>query len=508
MISPACLRSLLLVLSVWLIPATSAWAQVHSIQEFVGLKDRWDNYVGTRWRLEGRFSVLGDRDMRFENCDLDFRLPVEFVRTRWDSKVIEVSGVLDKQNGRFLFILESVNPVLDDMANLARRRTALNMTDSSGWTSLAEWARGRGTFYRDQKLLDAARDLEQQGLKVEFANTAAGNEKALAALAEKARAKQADELFLKEIHHEQLWARLRLIRSEPFQDVIYRDLALRVGLEFPAALQALPSYPVELAETYRINPRSSFQTADAARRQVLARLLYLEVMSSRIMAEFREDGSNGFEIAARLKADAPERTDLIQKAQNLAVSSRRDKVTVMSRTAVTEFATQLKAIGRTQDAEAVQREWLASQENRLSADDARGRGELADSWMLMTGDQSQAFRLYADAWKVNHDYTPATQWLTANNYKLLGQVWLPAAEVPAIPRSEMDAAVESGRVLKGMTPTQVRLALGTAPDSVTRLASSRRIIELWIYSSGYVVHFERQFHQQEGRVESIEELRH
>lgn len=481
------------------------WGQARSIQEFVAVKDRWESYVGTQWRLEGRYSVIGDRDMRFENCDLDFRLPADFQPTRWNSKVVDVRGKLEKQSGKLIFLLESISVGMDDQEQLDRRRAALKPEAPAGWDELATWARNRGTFYRDQKLLAAARDLEHQGVRVQLAAIGDRDAAALATLVEKARSLQLDEPLQQELIHEKLWAQWRQIKQQPFASAAWTELAARIGLELPGAKDVLKTWPSAIATEYQSRPRQMFQEGDAARRKLLARVFLAEVLAARWQAEGVATGENGFEIAQQLKEAVPERPDLAMLWLDRAIANRRSKVAVMSRASMQEFADQLDRVDRAGVAAEVRREWLTLQETRLADDDARGRGDLAQAWLNLLGDETQAFRLFSAAWKINRDYTPAKQWLTEHNYAPVGDLWLPANQVPVMPKSAMEVAIAEGRVLPQMTPAQVKQALGTLPDSVTRMASAKRVVELWTYNAGYVIRFEREPQQVEGRVISIQQ---
>jgi hypothetical protein len=486
--------------------AALAQSEPRSIQEFVAVKEKWPDLVGTNWRLEGRYSVVADGTMKFANCPVPFLLPEKIHRPQ--SRVYEVTGRLEREDGEFQFRIATLKPRPDDLEVVLRMRAAIDTTDPEGWYQVADWARNRGEFYQDNALLDEAAKLNREGILREYRSIAPANEEALTALIRKARSKRVDSTTITGMLHDGLWARYEDILKRNRDDPAYGALLAQIARDLPGARTPLEEYPEELAGQYGEDPRTLHAETDTRSRPTLHRLFYLEAMLARITRQAKPDGSNGMEIAARIAADVPERPELVTFHEDRELDYRRKQVDVMTRRAMLELVGQLEERDRTEQASEVKRQWLRAREPLLRDDGARGLVDLAEDWIGLLDDRETATRFYMAAWKENPDYAPAVAWLKENGYVLNQDRWVPAAEVPDHTDVVMDRAVREGRVLPGMTAAQVRSALGTAPDQVTRFATRGRITELWVYeSSAITVRFSRRNRPEESIVEAVDPLR-
>lgn len=497
-----CLCGLFLALS----GAALAQSEPRSIEEFVSIQEKWPDLVGTTWRLEGRYSVVADGTMKFVNCPIPFLLPDDIRRPR--SRVYEVTGRLERDGREFQFRVSALKPRPDDLEIVLRQRLAIDATDPEAWYKVADWARNRGEFYKDDALLDEAAKLNREGILREYREIDPAEEQALTALIRKARGKRVDSSTLTSMLHDGLRARYADILKNDRNDPAYGTLLAAIAKELPGAIKPLEEYPEELAKRYTEDPRATHTEADRQKRPTLHRLFYVDVMLARITRQARPDGSNGMEIAARIAADVPERSDLVTFYEERELDFRRKQVDVMTRRAMLELARQLEDRDRTEQAEEVKRAWLLAREPLLRDDGARGLVDLAEDWIGLLDDRQSATRFYMAAWKENPDYAPAVTWLKENGYVLDQDRWVRAADVPDHTDVVMDRAVREGRVLPGMTAAQVRAALGTAPDQVTRFATRGRITELWVYeSSAITVRLSRRNRPEESIVDSVEPLR-
>jgi hypothetical protein len=94
----------------------------------------------------------------------------------------------------------------------------------------------------------------------------------------------------------------------------------------------------------------------------------------------------------------------------------------------------------------------------------------------------------------------------------LGFVWhqgeaIPRDKVPPERNDRINAAIQEGRVLVGMTDAQVRASLGGEPSSIVRIASQGGASELWHYpGQRLTLHLTRGRQQTQLAVKQIMEL--
>jgi hypothetical protein len=491
--------------------APLAWgAEARSIQEFMTYQDKWEDFVVTDyvWHLEGRYAFIGDHTMQFLHCPLQFLISRESGRNHGGTGVVEVAGRLVKEDNKLVFRVEQLTSRPKDLDRVRSMRFEIESDSPEDWYRVASWARDRGKFYDDKELFEAARDLDRNGILTEFRKLNASDEDAMSALISKAREKQVGDDLVQTLVHQSLCTRLKNIRAKAFSDAAYRDLLVQISQELPGSNTPLEKYPAELAKQYAAESQQVYVSVDAEQRRVLDRLFFLEVTTERILTTARPDGSNGFEIADRLRSEAPERSDLANEYEKQALAAKMKKIDVSTRSQLEELTTRLDNDGKKDAANDARRAWLLAREPLFRQDGARGLVDLAQQWIALLHDLDAAAQLYIEAWRVNPQYTPASDWLTTHDYQLVNGAWYPKSEVPMMPVSPRELAIREGRVEKGMTATEVRSALGAVPTSITRLASSGPLIsEWWVYKeAGVLVRLSKSGRDAESTVVDVERL--
>lgn len=507
--APDLLRALLpfCLLAIWGSEAVLR-AQPRTIQSFVADQSKWPDLVGTAWHLEGRYSLFGDREMRFANCNLPFVFSGKISVPRERSNVVEVTGRLEKENGRLQFRVESLKSHPSDLEVVAAKRSEIDTRRPDDWYKVADWARNRGEFYKDAELLQEVDNLNRHGLLTEYRSIDPGNEQAHLAIVAKARRLKLDENLIVDMLHEGLRAQFEKHRRQASSEPALASLSVRIRKELPGAMRELDEYPEDLATEYAAEPKQLHAAADPARRQVLHRLFYLETMLERINAAARPDGSNGIEIAARIAAEIPERPELVTFHERRELDYRIKRVPLMARQEMLSLVRELESRDDPDRAKLVKQQWLQAREPLLREDGARGLVDLAEDWISLLNDRETAAEFYMAAWAANRDYEPAQQWLEANDFVFAAGKWHRRDEAPQTADLAMDRAIREGRILTGMSDAQVRAALGARPDAVTRFATSGRITELWVFeSAGIVVRLSRRNRNEPSRVDAIDALR-
>lgn len=489
-----------------------AQAEVRSIQEFMVFKEKWENFVitGYVWQLEGRYALISDGTLTFANCPLPFRITTEQANSRGNSGVVEVTGKIVQEEKGLAFQVDELVPRPRDLERLKSMRFGIDTQQAQQWYRVAEWARGRGTFYNDRELFNSATDLDRNGVLTELRQLQPGDERGLAILLEKAREKKLDEALIQQMIHDSLQARFFNIRNKKSSEVTsaaFRELRDRIQHDLPGARTPLLTFPVAVNTEYLADPKVVYATATPEQRLQLDRLFFVAVRLADLLPAVRTDGSNGFEIADRLRAEIPERKELIEKYEQQAIDWRMKKIDISTRSQLDEFIARLEQSGRKELAMEAKQKWLAAREPYYRQDGARGLTDFAQQWMSLLGDESMAARLNIEAWRVNPQYVPATDWLSAHGYRQFQQTWMLESEIAKMPVSPREQAIRDGRVETGMTATEVQAALGSIPSSITRLASRQQITEWWTYrDAGVVVQLVKSNRDRESSVIKVEHL--
>ncbi|WP_146507417.1 hypothetical protein [Thalassoglobus neptunius] len=480
------------------------FCEARSIQSFTAVKEKWDDLVGTTWQIEGRYSLMGATTLKFVNCEMPFRFSSDVMRPSGQFKNLEVIGKIQKKNGRLFFEVRSLRKVPSDDEQYLARRARVDSDDSKAMYELAEWAEERARFYGDEDLRKRAQQLKQNGLLVEYRQLETIDQRALDHLLKKAREFQLDERIVQEFLHRGYWEQFD--QTNRLRDRVERltELHVSIARNLPGASTPLETYPQELADEYFAAPIQMYDQSRNENRRQLDRLFYLKVSVDMILAQADASGANGFAIAKRLKTDAPERKDLIREyeAKELAYASKR--LDTMTRAEMLNLSNRYVDFGDPSQAVETKRKWLASRELLARGQGARGLVDYAEDWIQLLDDREAAARFYMEAWKINPQYPLATEWLDKNGYALHDGIWTPKELIPETRESQIEMAIREGRIEKGMTQHQVKAAMGIAPDSIVRFASSGRISELWTYdAAGVMIRFSWKQGDSNGQVNSI-----
>ncbi|SFI28023.1 hypothetical protein [Planctomicrobium piriforme] len=496
-------------LALLLATPASAQAEARSIQEFMTYQEKWPEFVlsGYVWQLEGRYAVISGNTLTFPQCPLTFLLTSDQVRSRGNTGVVEVKGKLAREDNKLVFRVDSLLSRPKDLERLRTMRFGIDSSNPAEWYKVADWGHQRAKFYDDKELEKEAADLDRNGVLTEFRRLNPADEAGLSRLLATAREKRVDGDLTQQIVHESLQARLTNLRRQNFSDAGYRDLLVLASQELPGSTARLNPWPVELNAKYLANPTSVYAQATPEERAKLHRLFTANVTTERILHDARPDGSNGFDIADRLQADVPEQVELIRKYKDQGLTAQQARVPLMTRSQLLEFCQRLDREGLAALATETKRKWLLAREPLYRQEGARGLTDLADQWMAMLQDQSAATQLYIDAWRVNPQYTPASDWLSTHGYQLVNGTWVPEGQVATMPVSPAEQALRDGRVVAGMTRLQVQSALGGLPTTQTRIVTSQGVSEWWEYrEAGVLIHFTRSKRGGESLVESIQSV--
>lgn len=491
------------------IGTTHAAAQARSIQSFVEAKDRWESTIGASWRLEGRYSIIGRENLRFVNCPMLFVLGPGVTPPAGRRSNLEVTGSIEKRQGKLVFVVSSIRVTSSDMERLLLEKAKIDSDESDDWYKLAAWAKERGAFYSDLKLQEAAEDLYQSGLEIEFRQLDSGDLDGLARVIKKARSFKLPETRIEDFLHSGYWQRYRFLQDKQQAAKVeeFSDLQIAISNDLKGARQPVAAFDQQAFQQYLAQPQQKYELASAKLRKEYERYFYLEVLNAKVRRLADASGKNAFSVASMLQREAPEQKELIEQFMQLGLKYELSRVDVMTRQEMIDLAQRFESQDDRQQAEDIKRRWLLSREGLYTDEGPRGLADYADEWIQLLNDRDTAAKYYISAWKLNPQNPRANSWLTDNGWTRHQGEWVREHLVPQRPESAIERAMREGRIEKGMSTSQVKTTMGVAPDSLVRFATSGKVTELWVYEAAkIIVRFTWSLGDAEPQVESIQAM--
>jgi len=499
-------RGLLAVL-VLIVTATSVEAapRVLSVEEFN--RTPKSGLVGKELAVQGRLALVGKNRLKLKRCEMNFEAPAGLPPLIRRSPDVEVSGRVVNTEGRFQFIVSHIRATPTDLQRYEEKRRAIRVETAEAWYELAAWAQGRGEFYDDAALLERSAEARRRGFQIERRRLTREDPATPFALARRVEELGLGTALQQELLHEGYVQKFRTLNDASPAE--YRQLAEEIAAALPGCREPLEPLPEELKSTYDTDPFGTYTSADAEKRRTLHRLLWIAVMQKAIESDAAEDGSNGFEIAARLDEQLPELHPLAETYRDRALKLRAEKVANLPLPEVLALRQQYADRDQVQQGDAVVESWLALRLRQLPADDTEGLLDLAEKYRTLLKRPERAARLLFDAYQRHPDSPIIAARIEELGYRRKGNRWLTQEEFDAVPEGRLEQALREGRVENGMTADQVLKSLGK-PGSVTRFASSSQISEIWSYQRAgglsLTVYLVRRLPQTETLVVGIGQL--
>ena len=501
------MKYLLIAIVVLACPVRTSSGQARSIQMFVETKDNWKNLVGTSWRLEGRFALFGGKTLRFRNCDMSFQLSRDVTRPTGDIKNLEVTGTIEKDSlGRFYFDVKSIRKLPSDHERFLRERAGV-LDNVNGMYDLADWATQRATFYDDEVLRDLAQELKKKALLSEFRKLDTINRKQLDQLLAKAKSVGLDDRLVAELLHRGYWNQFTQLKKTARDPADFSELLVNISKSLPGATTPLSSFSYDQAQSYYEDAFETFESASPEKRVILGRLFHIKVAVTAIELTADPSGANGYRVSRRLRDEAPERTDLIDEYEKKELEYSLSRLDSMTRAEMLDLSGKYKDRGDEEKATEVRRQWLAFREKLARDGGFLKLADYADEWVQLLDDKETAAKYYVESWTLNTQYPLANNWLEENGYAIHEGKWVRKEFVPATMESQLEAAIREGRPEKGMSPAQVKAAMGVEPDAIVRVATKGQVSELWTYrTAGIMIRFSWKRGEDKSSVKSINSM--
>jgi hypothetical protein len=486
-----------------------------SVEEFLKTKPRWSQLIGTTFRIEGRVATGAGTVLKLHKLPLLFVSEEELPELRGPDLVVEVVGQLRKrETGVLEFELLSLKKTDSDIQRVTRLRGELPRDDPEPWYELGDWAMNRVRFYQsgrgvDQQLSNEATSLYRMAIRKERTSMQEPTYKRLRELAFKSEKYELGAEFKWPLLYEAHYRTWNDVSATASADEL-ATIALRIAMELPEADKPVDEFDAELVDEWRKGPVPYYTKSPELMRPQLHRLLYQEVMFESIGKDADIDGRNGDEIAARLQKYLPEFSKRAESYRQKALDWRVDHATDLPREDVIALRQELVASGQEARADQIIRRWFTPVESRLRRKGAGGLIELAFEYEELFDDSETAVALLLESYRLKPGDSYVAERLEGYGYIRVEGRWRRKDEVQTGEASPIQIAIRTGRVIRGMTSAHVRKAMSRQPDSVTRVLTSREVIEYWVFraesGSGLSVRMSRPLNRHEGIVRKVFDL--
>lgn len=456
----------------------AADTQAFSVPEFVANEKEWDRLIGKPLRIEGRYSSLSPSAMRFHKCDLTFFLPPDFVRPVGRSKTMEVNGTLKREKRELVFRIHSLRLLQADQDTLLRKKGLLPKNNPLPWYELGKKTVRRGKFYEDRLLQQLGTKVLLDGIQIEKKQQKNISPDFLLELAAKSATLGLKDRVRVMLIFES--CQLQMTTALKIADYDLSKLRTLMEKQLPGSTIPLTSLEGVVFDQYRKDKHSTYEQAtDHARRQI-SRLFYLEVLREEYVRRLKKNGSNGDSIASGYETIAPDDPATAASFREQALMFRSQNIISARRNEVLEVARQYREQSKEQQAITALKTWLnyrASQLDKAGPSDYLATALDYEQWFSDAGKSEEL--LLAGIKRFPED-GPLRAQLIKRDYVKQKDQWVSRKTLPKNSLSKIQKAMQSGRIVKGMTRKQVANSLG-GPKSVSRIASARQTVLVWNY---------------------------
>lgn len=464
--------------------ATSAVAQVPiEVPQLLDMKVKWPTMATKREKilLEGRFGARTGQLLTLQRCELVFRLSDGLQMPRLKSRDnVELVGYLDQTDRRMEFVVQRISRGSSDLERLAATERRLAKDKPLPWYAAADRIARRAEFYADAELLKKAESLRLAAFGMEQKALKPGDSRTLRKLAAKvATVGLGDEVRAEMLHRALRWEwGAEQLKPKPDTTAFLAKLEK----ELPGCKDPVRGRSANLKGRYATDPIGTYKRSRLELRLRCHRLFYRELLLPTLLRKLRKDNSNANEVAAELTSLIPEEDERARELEAKYLAWRLSGIETTTRSDMLEIVDQLERAGESRKAADGKRRWVRASEQRLAKRGPAGLVQSASEYGSLLGDKGNAIRLLQQAWRLSPEKEEIEQKL--EGYDLFRQDgrWVSKAELREEPEDETQTAISEGRIIVGMTESQVGQSIGE-PDRAIRFASARSVQIVWVYES-------------------------
>jgi len=481
-------------------------ARIFFVQEFDEVRDRW---IGLETTVEGRRTIYDESLIKLRNCTISFKPTGPLPALERRRTTVRLTGTLEKVDNKFVFHVRDVQEAPSDLEQYQTRERDIKKSVPKEWYALADWVEKRGRFYQDQVLLDKARECRRKGFETERRQLPDTDAQARVVLAGRTAALGISELIRQDLIHEAFIIRRKSVLDKP-EPIAEQQLMADMERDLPGCLVPLPQDDPALRQKYLLMPESIYEKAGPDERKKLHRLLWSDLALTFLVRDLAADYQNGFEIASRIDQTLPEFHARAETYRDKVLEVRAKQVENLSRAEVLKLREDYRNRQQANLGDQALESWMQWKKKRLKPDDFAGLVNLADQYEELLAQPQTKLRLLLEAVGQNPDSPELLEKLQKMGYRRDGTRWITEAEFLAKPKSDLEQALQEGRIIVGMTATQVQRSLGV-PMSTTRVVVVGQVNEIWAYQTPgskqpLVIYFSRRLPAPESTVIGIDQL--
>jgi hypothetical protein len=476
-----------------LIPQAMAFFQAEPIPVEPAELGRRIDLIGREVAIDDRVSYYVPRqgsepdELQLKRTPITFLVPRRLRPSMTKLTSALVHAVVKRDGSRMVCEVTELKPVAGDLDRLERGVANLPEKDFKTRRSWARWAERRGTDFKDEALLNRARALEGEALRIEFELNRTGVDAPAEwlAMAREARHRRVPEPEPSALGHRALRAKLAAATTAAELQAVIQEIEAFL----PNAATDRAASQVNLArwiDPYEDAPAATYRKAPPEVRKGLDRRIWAEATERWLDLQTTADIQSALGQADRAETMLPEKPNLAGQLVAKAIGAARQNLGALRQTEVKAVAAAVRDRLR-QPTEALEflREWLKIQRDKLSDTDADGPVVLAGLYEEMLQDRVTAVELLRKAWRIDPSSQQIAEALRARGLRKVQNEW-----VESVPSADGNAAADPAKTaqsgplsqgLRGLTSQEVVLRLGGKPDQVSYLGSRGQLIEQWIY---------------------------
>ena len=432
----------------------------------------------------------GYDELYLKRTDVVFRLPPALRPSSQPRPTpVMVQGQLQHDEGQVVCDVSRLEVLPGDLDRLDRAVADLAATDFASRKAWAAWANLRGKAFRDSALLERARAIEVDALRLESQQQGPTVDapRQWLELAEKARRGNVAEPEPSALAHKALQVQLAAAATSQSCKAVLATIErfFPRAAKSPAAGSPLPP---RWQAAYANDPGGAYRSATTDIRAALDRWLWADATQKRLELQAAEDPSAAVALASEAETKLPDRPQLASKLLNTAVDQARTNLGSLRLAEIKAVAglcrDRLQDPGRARE---LCHDWLEIRKQKLSPTDAEGPVALAALYEDLLDDRAAARELLARAWKIDPGNKEVAEAFRTRGYHLVKNHWIESE--PATPdasdrlgtASAAQPELVSLQGLKGKTPEEVSQLIASRPDRKVYCATRGQLIEQWIF---------------------------
>jgi hypothetical protein len=376
----------------------------------------------------------------------------------------------------------------EDLKRLNQAVAAMTPRDFDSRKAWASWAEKRGKSFKDDALIQRAREIQAEALRIEAdqRRKSVDAPSEWLALAEDGRKRGVPEPEPSALAHKAF--RSRLASTGELSGL--KELVAAIERFFPGAAGDKDAARTNLAkwnQPYANDPEGAYRGASGDERKALDRRLWVDAREKLMRAEVASDPATASKLAAQAETELPERPALAAELMVRGLSMARQDLGSLRLGEVKSMGAIYREKLNQPDKELqLYQDWLKAQKERLSPTDAEGPLYLATLYEQLLNDKTAAVEMLRRAWKIDPGSKTIAEAFRTRGYRRQKDDW-----VEAIPERDTESAAQGAeqtaagsrpQSLRGKTPDEVRQILQSKPDHKVMTGVKGQLIEQWIVS--------------------------